>query len=141
MLNTLISLYSKCGDTETARSIFDGMGNRRDLVSWSAMVSCFANNNMELQAIWTFLDTLELGFYPNECCFTAVIRACSNANYSWVGEIIYGSVLKTGYFGADVCVGCELIDMFAKSSGDLGLAYKVFEKMPEKNLVLDFDDN
>ena len=64
MLNTLISLYSKCGDTETARSIFEGMGSRRDLVSWSAMVSCYANNNMERQAICTFLDMLELGFYP-----------------------------------------------------------------------------
>ena len=135
MLNTLISLYSKCGDTETARSIFEEMGSRRDLVSWSAMVSCYANNNMEWQAICTFLDMLELGFYPNEYCFTAMIRACSNAKYSWIGEIIYGSVLKTGYFEADICVGCELIDMFAKSSGDLGSAYKVFEKMPERNLV------
>ena len=135
MLNTLISLYSKCGVTETARSIFEEMGSRRDLVSWSAMVSCYANNNMEWQAICTFLDMLELGFYPNEYCFTAMIRACSNAKYSWIGEIIYGSVLKTGYFEADICVGCELIDMFAKSSGDLGSAYKVFEKMPERNLV------
>ena len=135
VLNTLISLYSKCGDTETARLIFEGMGNKRDLVSWSAMVSCFANNSMEWQAIWTFLDMLELGFYPNEYCFAAVIRACSNANYAWVGEIIYGFVVKTGYLEADVCVGCELIDMFVKGSGDLGSAYKVFDKMPERNLV------
>ncbi|RVW87518.1 Pentatricopeptide repeat-containing protein, chloroplastic [Vitis vinifera] len=109
VLNTLISLYSKCGDTETA--------------------------SMELQAIWTFLDMLELGFYPNEYCFAAVIRACSNANYAWVGEIIYGFVVKTGHLEADVCVGCELIDMFVKGSGDLGSAYKVFDKMPERNLV------
>ncbi|KAJ9679775.1 hypothetical protein PVL29_021630 [Vitis rotundifolia] len=135
VLNTLISLYSKCGDTETARLIFEGMGNKRDLVSWSAMVSCFANNSMELQAIWTFLDMLELGFYPNEYCFAAVIRACSNANYAWVGERIYGFVVKTGYLEADVCVGCELIDMFVKGSGDLGSAYTVFDKMPERNLV------
>ena len=126
MLNTLISMYLKCGDVDTSRSIFEGMGNRRDLVSWSAMVSSFANSSMELQAIWIFRDMLELGFCPNEYCLTAVIRACSNANYSWVGERIYGSALKTGYFGADVCVGCELVDMFAKSSGDLGSAYKVF---------------
>eukprot|EP00261_Vitis_vinifera_P028568 XP_010662842.1 PREDICTED: pentatricopeptide repeat-containing protein At3g49170, chloroplastic-like [Vitis vinifera] len=130
-----LELYSKCGDTETARLIFEGMGNKRDLVSWSAMVSCFANNSMEWQAIWTFLDMLELGFYPNEYCFAAVIRACSNANYAWVGEIIYGFVVKTGYLEADVCVGCELIDMFVKGSGDLGSAYKVFEKMSERNLV------
>ncbi|XP_034679968.1 pentatricopeptide repeat-containing protein At3g49170, chloroplastic-like [Vitis riparia] len=95
VLNTLISLYSKCGDTATARLIFEGMKNKRDLVSWSEMVSCFANN---------------------------------------IGEIIYGFVVKTGYFEADVCVGCELIDMFVKGSGDLGSGYKVFEKLPERNL-------
>ncbi|KAL6311380.1 hypothetical protein AAG906_022971 [Vitis piasezkii] len=144
VLNTLISLYSKCGDTATARLIFEGMENKRDLVSWSAMAS----------SIWTFFYFLELGFYPNEYCFVAVIRscsmswgdnlwycfaavirACSNANYAWVGEIIYGFVVKTGYLEADVCVGCELIDMFVKGSGDLGSAYKVFDKMPERNLV------
>eukprot|EP00261_Vitis_vinifera_P040297 XP_019081540.1 PREDICTED: pentatricopeptide repeat-containing protein At3g49170, chloroplastic-like [Vitis vinifera] len=135
LMQSGLELYSKCGDTETARLIFEGMGNKRDLVSWSAMVSCFANNSMELQAIWTFLDMLELGFYPNEYCFAAVIRACSNANHAWVGEIIYGFVVKTGYLEADVCVGCELIDMFVKGSGDLGSAYKVFDKMPERNLV------
>ena len=77
VLNTLINLYSKCGDTATARLIYKGMENKRDLVSWSAMVSCFAINSMELQAIWTFFYFLELGFYPNEYCFVAVIRACS----------------------------------------------------------------
>ncbi|WKA07572.1 hypothetical protein VitviT2T_025379 [Vitis vinifera] len=105
VLNTLISLYSKCGDTATARLIFEGMENKRDLVSWSAMVSCFAINSMELQAIWTFFYFLELGFYPNEYCFVAVIRACS---MSW-GDNLWGR-------------------------GDLGSGYKVFEKMPERNL-------
>ena len=43
-------------------------------------------------------------------------------------------MVKTGYFEADVCVGCQLIDVFVKGSGDLGSGYKVFEKMPERNL-------
>jgi hypothetical protein len=34
-----------------------------------------------------------------------------------------------------LCVGCALIDMLVKGSGDVNLAYKVFEKMPEKNAV------
>ena len=34
-----------------------------------------------------------------------------------------------------MCVGCALIDMFVKGGGDVDLAYKVFEKMPEKNAV------
>jgi hypothetical protein len=34
-----------------------------------------------------------------------------------------------------LCVGCALIDMLVKGSGDVNLAHKVFEKMPEKNAV------
>uniref|UniRef100_A0A2N9G7I0 Protein kinase domain-containing protein n=1 Tax=Fagus sylvatica TaxID=28930 RepID=A0A2N9G7I0_FAGSY len=118
-----------------AKSIFDNMGDMRDLVSWSAMVSCFANNDLEYEAIVTFLDMLENGLYPNEYCFAAVIRACSNAENISIGQMIFGFVIKSGYFGSDVCVGCALIDTFAKGGGDLDLAYKVFEKMPEKNTV------
>ncbi|GMY07449.1 pentatricopeptide repeat-containing protein At3g49170, chloroplastic-like [Fagus crenata] len=135
ILNSLISLYSKSGDWAKAKSIFDNMGDMRDLVSWSAMVSCFANNDLEYEAIVTFLDMLENGLYPNEYCFAAVIRACSNAENISIGKMIFGFVVKSGYFGSDVCVGCALIDMFAKGGGDLDLAYKVFEKMPEKNAV------
>lgn len=111
------------------------MGNRRDVVSWSAMISSFANNNMEFDALVTFLDMLENGLHPNEYCFTAVIRSCSNANYVSIGLVIFGFVLKTGYFDSDVCVGCALIDMFAKGSSDIDSARVVFEKMQEKNAV------
>lgn len=99
------------------------------------MVSCFANNDMEFEAILTFLDMLEIGFYPNEYCFAAAIRACSNADNVSIGETIFGFAIKSGYFETDICVGCALIDMFVKGGGDVGSAYKVFEKMPERNVV------
>ncbi|KAA8540022.1 hypothetical protein F0562_026714 [Nyssa sinensis] len=136
VLNSLISLYSKCGDWVTANSIFDTMGESRDLVSWSSMISCFAHNGMESQAISTFFKMLEFGEYPNQFCFAAVIQACSNADNAWIGELIFGFVIKTGYFESDVCVGCALIDMFAKGSCNLDSAKKVFAKMPEKNAVV-----
>ncbi|KAK9147281.1 hypothetical protein Scep_006038 [Stephania cephalantha] len=135
--NSLISLYSKCGDWRKARSVFDEMPERnRDLVSWSAMISCFANNNRAFDAIVTFYKFLELGFPPNEYCFTGAIRACSNAEYAWIGVVVFGLVIKTGYFNADVCVGCELIEMFVKGFGDLVSARKVFDEMPERNVVV-----
>ncbi|XP_061351207.1 pentatricopeptide repeat-containing protein At3g49170, chloroplastic [Gastrolobium bilobum] len=135
LLNSLITLYSKCGDWYHALSIFQNMGNKRDLVSWSAMMSCFANNNMESEALVTFLDMLEDGFHPNEYCFTASFRSCSNAEYFSIGCVIFGFVLKTGYFDSDVCVGCSLIDMFVKGGNDIESARMVFEKMRERNVV------
>jgi pentatricopeptide repeat protein len=73
------------------------MGDKRDLVSWSAMVSCFANNDSEFEANGTFLEMLENGFYLNEYCFAAVIRACSNADNISIGKLIFGFVIKSGY--------------------------------------------
>nr|KYP35399.1 hypothetical protein KK1_043566 [Cajanus cajan] len=136
LLNSLISLYSKCGEWENALSIFRNMGsNKRDLVSWSAIISCFANNSMESRALVTFLRMLQHGIYPNEYCFTASIRACSNAEYLPIGRVIFGFVLKTGYFDSHVCVGCALIDMLIKGGADIESARMVFEKMQDKNVV------
>eukprot|EP00258_Populus_trichocarpa_P032907 XP_024448926.1 pentatricopeptide repeat-containing protein At3g49170, chloroplastic-like [Populus trichocarpa] len=135
ILNSLISLYSKCGDWQQAHEIFESMGNKRDLVSWSALISCYANNEKAFEAISVFFDMLECGFYPNEYCFTGVFRACSNKENISLGKIIFGFLLKTGYFESDVCVGCALIDMFVKGNGDLESAYKVFDRMPDRNVV------
>ncbi|KAJ4950151.1 hypothetical protein NE237_026983 [Protea cynaroides] len=136
VLNSLISLYSKCGDWETAKAIFDQMGNGgRDLVSWSAMISCFSHSNQELQAIATFYEMLESGYYPNQFCFAGVIQACSNAENFHRGLVIFGFLMKTGYLESDLCVGCALIDMFVKGSGDMVSARKMFDDMPERNVV------
>ncbi|TXG71229.1 hypothetical protein EZV62_006164 [Acer yangbiense] len=134
-LNSLISLYAKCGDSNRADMIFKSMGKKRNLVSWSAMISCLANCGRESDAVQMFVETLECGFRPNEYCFSAVIRACSNAENVSIGKIIFGFLIKCGYLEREVCVGCALIDMFVKGSGDLDSAYKVFDKMIERNVV------
>ncbi|XP_044468316.1 pentatricopeptide repeat-containing protein At3g49170, chloroplastic [Mangifera indica] len=135
ILNSLISLYSKCGNLNEASMIFETMGEKRDLVSWSSMISCFANNGKELDAVTMFVEMLERGFYPNEYCFTAVVRACSNMENFSIGKIVFGFLLKCGYFESDVCVGCALIDMFVKGGGDLESGFRVFDNMPERNVV------
>ncbi|CAA0824672.1 Pentatricopeptide repeat-containing protein -chloroplastic [Striga hermonthica] len=135
VLNSLISLYSKCGDQKKAEEIFSSMGRLRDLVSWSAMISCYAHGKLNSQAIAMFLEMVELGERPNEFCFSAAIRACSNRKFAAVGLVIFGFLMKTGHFGSDVCVGCALIDLFAKGFGDLDSARRVFDKMPVRNPV------
>ncbi|CAH1439054.1 unnamed protein product [Lactuca virosa] len=137
VLNSLISLYSKCGDWVTAKTIFDSMGDDRlrDLVSWSAMISCFAHNGFESQALLTFIEMLRHGESPNQFCLSAAIQACCNGENAWIGEVIFGFAIKTGYFESHVCVGCALLDLFSKGFHDLESAKKVFDKMSERNSV------
>ncbi|MQL95098.1 hypothetical protein Taro_027761 [Colocasia esculenta] len=132
--NSLITLYSKCGDWETAGAIFRGMGERRDLVSWSTMISSAANAGVWSRAVALFVAMLEEGIRPNEFCFSSVLRACSNSEYFYFGLMVFGFLMKMGYFGPDVCVGCALIDLFARNR-ELALARKVFDEMFERNAV------
>ncbi|KAK2379461.1 pentatricopeptide repeat-containing protein, mitochondrial [Trifolium repens] len=138
LLNSLISLYSKSNDPQTALSIFQTMDkSKRNIVSYSSMISCYANNEFPLKALKMFVELLNQdGFFPNEYCFTGSIRACLDSRFFYVGLSLFGFVLKTGYFDSHVCVGCELIDMFVKGGGgDLVSARKVFDRMREKNVV------
>ncbi|CAA0824673.1 Pentatricopeptide repeat-containing protein -chloroplastic [Striga hermonthica] len=135
VLNSLISLYSKCGDRRKAEEIFSSMGGLRNLVSWRSMISCYEHGNLNSQAISTFLKMVELGERPDEICFATAIRACSNLEFCAVGLVIFGLVMKTGHFGADVRLGCALIDLFTKGFGDLDSARKVFDKMPVRDLI------
>ncbi|XP_073276656.1 pentatricopeptide repeat-containing protein At3g49170, chloroplastic [Primulina huaijiensis] len=135
VLNSLLSLYSKCGDQKTAEEIFESMGDMRDLVSWSAMISCYAHSGSNFEAVQKFVEMVQFGEYPNQFCFSAALQACSNREYALMGLVIFAFLLKTGYYESDVNVGCALIDLFAKGFGDLGLAKNVFDEMHEKNSV------
>lgn len=99
------------------------------------MISGFAHSGLNLEAILLFFEMVEFGERPNQFCFSAAIRACSNLEYARNGLVIFGFLMKTGYFESDVCVGCALIDLFVKGFGDLESAKKLFDEMPEKNSV------
>ncbi|KAK1409092.1 hypothetical protein QVD17_35617 [Tagetes erecta] len=135
LLNSLITLYSKSGDWLTAKSIFDEMADDRDLVSWSALISCYAHNGMNSQALLTFLHMLMHGQHPNHFSFSAAIHASSNPDYASTGLAIFAFLIKTGYFHSHVCVACALIDFFVKAFHDLDSARKVFDQMPHPNSV------
>ncbi|KAK2966099.1 hypothetical protein RJ640_025595 [Escallonia rubra] len=124
VLRSLITLYSKCNDWVRAKAIFEGMDEKKDLVLWSAMISCFVHNGMESQSVATFAAMLRFGECPNEFCFTSVIQACCRLDYARPGLILFGFVMKTGYFESDLWVGYALIDLFAKGRGNLGSSKK-----------------
>ncbi|XP_051138028.1 pentatricopeptide repeat-containing protein At3g49170, chloroplastic [Andrographis paniculata] len=136
VLNSLITLYSKSGDWRKAEEIFASMEDElKDLVSWSAMISCYAHNGLNSAAIAAFVQMLGFEKLPNEYTFSAAIRACSNPQHATIGLTIFGFLMKTGFFDSDVCVGSALIDLFSRGFEDLTSARKVFDEMPNKNTV------
>eukprot|EP01018_Ginkgo_biloba_P037044 Gb_11000 [translate_table: standard] len=70
--NALIDMYAKCGSIENARNVFDKM-YQRDLVSWNAMISGYAQNGHCHEAIKLFGEMELAGMKPNAISWNAMI--------------------------------------------------------------------
>ncbi|KAK9085965.1 hypothetical protein Sjap_026376 [Stephania japonica] len=70
---------------------------------------------------------------PDDYTFSSLIKCCSINNGVWEGRLIHGLVLRIGVLGF-VFVGTSLVDFYGKI-GEIGSARKVFDEMPERNVV------
>ncbi|KAG5109758.1 hypothetical protein JHK82_038981 [Glycine max] len=128
--SALISMYAKCGDLGSARRIFDGMA-ARDVITWNAVISGYAQNGMADEAISLFHAMKEDCVTENKITLTAVLSACATIGALDLGKQIDEYASQRG-FQHDIFVATALIDMYAKC-GSLASAQRVFKEMPQKN--------
>ncbi|XP_042483971.1 putative pentatricopeptide repeat-containing protein At1g68930 [Macadamia integrifolia] len=76
--NALITLYGKCGSLEDSHCLFNEM-HIRDEVSWTALVSGYAQFGKANQTIDLFERMLADGLKPDGVTFIGVLSACSRA--------------------------------------------------------------
>ncbi|XP_020574133.1 pentatricopeptide repeat-containing protein At1g09190-like, partial [Phalaenopsis equestris] len=77
--NSLIDMYSKCGDLENARKVFDEMP-QPDVVTWNTMINGLAINGHGLLGLQMFDEMLERCFPPpNSSTFVSVLGCCTHA--------------------------------------------------------------
>ncbi|KAK1574968.1 hypothetical protein Q3G72_001418 [Acer saccharum] len=128
----LINLYSKCHLPLLSRQIFHETP-RKYPTTWGSLISSFARNELPCLAIEYFRRMLCERVLPDDHIFPSAIKSCGILGRIDVGGSIHCIVVKTGYEG-DVFVGSSLVDMYVKC-GDLKIARKVFDEMPERNVV------
>jgi pentatricopeptide repeat protein len=75
--NALISMYSTCGNIDSALNVFNDMGDR-NVISWTSMITGFAKHGFASRAMKFFHKMLEVGVRPNEITYIAVLSACSH---------------------------------------------------------------
>ncbi|KAH0985312.1 hypothetical protein GBA52_012489 [Prunus armeniaca] len=84
--NALLSFYGGCGSVEPALNMFHEM-RERDLVSWSSMIACFANNGFAYEALALFQQMqLAENVMPDEVTMLSVISPVSMLGEIELGE-------------------------------------------------------
>ncbi|XP_024517306.1 pentatricopeptide repeat-containing protein At5g16860-like [Selaginella moellendorffii] len=93
--NSLINMYSKCGDMAEARKVFDAMACPT-LVSWNTLMLGYAENGQEDLAL-EFLDRIEAeggGCVADDASYVAAFKACSGLAAREEGEELDGKLVK-----------------------------------------------
>ncbi|XP_077236816.1 pentatricopeptide repeat (PPR-like) superfamily protein [Tasmannia lanceolata] len=130
--SSLIHMYGKCGDLESARRVFDRM-RKRDVISWNAMITGYAQNGVSDEAITLFHAMKKENLEPNKITLVGVLSACASVGALESGMWVDGYASRKG-LQLDIYVGTALIDMYAKC-GNLERALSIFEEMPQRNVV------
>ncbi|XP_027367218.1 pentatricopeptide repeat-containing protein At4g19191, mitochondrial [Abrus precatorius] len=132
VVNTLICMYSKCGDVHSARFLFDGMSDRT-CVSWTVMISGYAEKGYMSEAL-TLFNTMEAtGDKPDLVTVLALISGCGQAGALELGKWIDNYSINKGL--KDNVVVCNaLIDMYAKC-GSFNDAKELFYTMVNRTVV------
>ncbi|KAL4318967.1 hypothetical protein GQ457_18G001320 [Hibiscus cannabinus] len=130
--NTLISMYSKCGDVISARLLFDSMSDRTQ-VSWTVMISGYAGKGNMDEAMSLFLAMEKAGETPDLVTILSLLSGCGQTGSLELGKWI-DNYSESKRLKEDVMVCNALIDMYSKC-GSICEAQEVFHAMPEKTVV------
>ncbi|KAM1592920.1 hypothetical protein ACFX1Z_036358 [Malus domestica] len=130
--NHLVNLYSKCRFFGHARKLVDE-SPEPDLVSWSALISGYAQNGLGKESLSAFREMHSLGVKCNEFTFPSVLKACSITRDLGLGKQVHAVALFTG-FEFDEFVANTLVVMYAKCR-EFGDSRRLFDAIPERNVV------
>ncbi|XP_024537288.1 pentatricopeptide repeat-containing protein At5g16860 [Selaginella moellendorffii] len=133
VLNSLLDMLSKCGRLDEAREVFNSMGVRRDVISWSSMVAALVRHESFKEAL-EFYRRMDLeGVRPDLFVFASVLDACSRLGDLEQGKAVHER-LRAGGSELDVVVSSALVNMYAKCKS-LKDAKQVFDRISNKDVV------
>ncbi|XP_043714482.1 pentatricopeptide repeat-containing protein At2g29760, chloroplastic-like [Telopea speciosissima] len=128
----MIVAYLQNGAADMARHLFDKMPDR-DVASWNAMLSGYAQNGMPRDAIQLFRAMQISKYRPNEITLISTLSACSQLGCLSLGAWIHAYIIRSGDISFTFTLINSLIHMYAKC-GRLDIAYDVFTGIGPRNL-------
>ncbi|XP_038877225.1 pentatricopeptide repeat-containing protein At3g46790, chloroplastic-like [Benincasa hispida] len=128
----LASTYAACAQLRQATTIFS-FATRRPTFLFNALIRAHSSLRLFSQSLSIFRHMLLSRKSFDQHTFPPVLKSCTGLSSLRLGRQVHGALLING-FSADLPSLNALITMYCKC-GDLGVARKVFDEMPERNTV------
>lgn len=127
VLNSVVTMYSRCGRIEDAQKVFDSIITK-DIVTWNAMMSGYAQSGQGRKVIEIFEEMLKLGFTPDHISYVSVLSGCSYSGLVPEGHYYFNLMTK----GHGISPTCEhyvcMVDLLARA-GLLEQAINLIKEM------------
>ncbi|KAH9291214.1 hypothetical protein KI387_043595, partial [Taxus chinensis] len=130
--SALVDMYGKCSNLKSAQKVFDKM-SERNVVTWTAMVSGYAQNGYSQESFHLFVEMQRLGMQPNLITYAGILTAFTDPVYVEQGRQVHGCIEKAG-LAENVSVANALVTMYVKC-GKMEDARIVFDTLPNPNMV------
>ncbi|KAJ6396288.1 hypothetical protein OIU77_021337 [Salix suchowensis] len=130
--NAILDMYGKCKALAEASDLFDMM-ERRDAVSWNAIIAACEQNGNEEETLAHFASMLHSRMEPDEFTYGSVLKACAGRQALNTGMEIHTRIIKSG-MGFESFVGAALVDMYCKC-GMVEKADKIHDRTEQKTMV------
>ncbi|KAH7353028.1 hypothetical protein KP509_19G075900 [Ceratopteris richardii] len=126
--NALVDMYAKCGKLSKAQEVLHQLPFR-DVVSWNALITGFAQGGLGEQALSCFEKMQSEGISPDAVSFLCILNVCSHLGLVDKGyEYFVNMTTKYGIIPNSECFTC-IIDLFGRA-GHLEKAVQLIQEMP-----------
>lgn len=130
--NNLISVYLSFGKIVEARKVFDGMPERRNVISWTTMLNGYIKFGLEDEALDLLSEFVESGIQANGMMFVCVLILCGKRLNYELGKQVHACSIKGRW--SNVIVDSAILYLYAQC-GDFSSAFRVFDGMKERDVV------
>lgn len=122
--SSLVSMYSKCGEIDSARKVFDGMGDK-DLVSWNSLLDGYSRCG-EVELAMELFEQM-----PDRDSFSCTVLI---DGFSKCGRIEKAREIFNRMPDRNLVSWNAMINGYMKSR-DFVMARQLFHQMPTKNQI------
>ncbi|KAL5702479.1 hypothetical protein ACHQM5_027693 [Ranunculus cassubicifolius] len=129
--NALIDMYSKCGNLNYARHVFDSDSFCKDTITWSSMISGYGLNGKGNESISLYKTMIELGIKPDSITLVGALSGCAKSGMVAEGLNIYHSAISEYGVSPTVEICACMVDMLGRS-GQVNKALEFVNAMPVK---------
>lgn len=128
--STLVDMYSKCGNMQDSRLLFD-KAPERDVVTCNAMIAGYAYHGLAKDALQVYESMHLENVKPNHATFVAVLRACGHMGLVGKGWHYFNSMLSDHGLEPQLEHYSCMVDIVGRS-GQFSKALELIQNMPFK---------